>query len=60
MVLLVLVALTGAITIMMLFKITRWWELIVIGTWGVLGTVIVYNGDLASLTDTISSGIGAK
>lgn len=59
MALLVIVALmTGAIVIMMIFKITRWWEAILIGAWGILSTVAVVNGDLADFWSKITSWAG--
>lgn len=46
--------LTGAIVIMMIFKITRWWELIVLTCWGVLATVCVYNGYVATFWTAVT------
>ena len=56
MALLVIVGLlTGAIVAMVIFKVTRWWELLVLGGWGVLATVAIYNGYLSEFVDTATA-----
>lgn len=46
---------TGAIGAMVFFKITRWWELIVLAGWGILGTVSVYNGYFGEFIDVLTA-----
>lgn len=59
MALLVIVGLlTGAVATMMIFKITRWWEFIVLACWGCLATVCFYNGYVAQFFDMITAWAG--
>lgn len=50
--------LTGAVLVMVIAKVTRLWELFLLGGWGVLITVVVYNGDLARFWDTVTKWTG--
>lgn len=47
--------LTGAIVALLLARVTRWYEIAVLGGWGILAAVAVYEGDLARFL----AGIGA-
>lgn len=59
MALLVIVGLlTGAVAAMVIFKVTRWWELILLAGWGVLATVVVVNGDLAEFWTAVTTWAG--
>lgn len=56
MALLAIVALlTGAIVVMVITKVTRLWELILLATWAVLFTVSIYNGSWAEFWTTITA-----
>ncbi|MFI7448040.1 hypothetical protein ACIBQX_11130 [Nonomuraea sp. NPDC049714] len=47
--------LIGAVVTMMIFKITRWWELIILVGLGSLATVCVYNGYVGEFFDTLTA-----
>lgn len=49
---------TGAIVALLVARVTRWYELLLLGGWGVLGTIAVYNGDLSKFIDKLTSWLG--
>jgi|GEM_PF-4785910 len=49
---------TGAIIALIMAKVTRWYELLLLGGWGILGTVCVYNGYWADFISMVRNWAG--
>jgi hypothetical protein len=59
MALLVIVAImTGVIVGFIVAKVTHWVEVLLLGGWGILATVAVYNGDLARFAASVGAFLG--
>lgn len=58
MILVFLGLMTGAVVTLIVTKVTHWFELGLLGGWGALFTVAIYNGDLARLFKLIGSTVG--
>lgn len=59
MALLVVVALlAGAVGVMMKFRITSWWEFILLTGFGVLATIAWYSGAVAEFWASVASWAG--
>jgi hypothetical protein len=50
--------LTGAVITLVITKVTHWFEVLILGGWGVLAAAVVFNGDLAALGSDIASIFG--